>query len=337
MKRSDLHYEYPESLVAREPRADYRILLHRDGKPQEISPQDLMALPGPNDLWVINDTRVEKRRVFSLEPQVEIVFVEEVKPRTWSVLFPARDFKVGDRIMLPGGVEAELSVKSLPQTLMTSEDLSTQYFETYGEPALPPYIQKARGERHAKKQDELWYQTQWARKWGSVAAPTASLHFTQDDFETLKNRGVGVEPLTLHVGLGTFLPIKVDDLNQHRMHAEQAFLSKSLIDQLNETKSKGGRVWALGTTVTRALEAWAEDHLSKTSEGFSGSTRLFIQPGYKFKVVDVLMTNFHQPESTLLALVAGFAGLNEVMSAYTWAIERNFRLFSYGDFSVWMK
>jgi S-adenosylmethionine:tRNA ribosyltransferase-isomerase len=334
VKLSDLRYEYPESLVATLPQKDFRILSKApDRAPEEWSRNRLLESFQPGDLLIINDTKVEKRRVFSGE--IEIVFIEELAANRWSVLFPAKKMKLGGVLPLPGGIEARLVEKGLPQVLETSQAVTAAYFEAHGEPALPPYIQKARGRRHAEHEDARWYQTDWAREAGSVAAPTASLHFTSEDFHRLRRRGVHVEALTLHVGLGTFLPVKTEDLRDHRMHSEKVAIPKPLIKKIQEAQAKGAKISALGTTVCRSLESWALGLLNEGENDLSGETRLFIMPGFEFRVVDRLLTNFHQPESTLLALVAGFAGLDEVKAAYDWAVERKFRLFSYGDLSVW--
>lgn len=338
MKLSDLKFEYPEHLVATEPKSDSRVLFYSPAQgPQEITKTELLDKIPAGDLLVVNNTKVEKRRIFS--GSTEILFVKNVEANKWLVLFPARGFKVGDKISLPGGVEATLLEKGLPQFIEVTHPLDHKYFEQFGEPALPPYIQKARGERHSQEEDQTWYQTAWAKQWGSVAAPTASLHFSNEDFDLLQKRGVQIASLTLHVGLGTFLPVKTENLDEHEMHAEEVSIPFETLAVIQSTKDSGHRVWALGTTVCRALESEAKGMFIKApgDSSVSGQTRLFIRPGFEFKTVDVLMTNFHQPESTLLALVAGFAGLETVKSAYRWAFQKGFRLFSYGDLSVWTK
>ena len=204
-------------------------------------------------------------------------------------------------------------------------------FERIAELPLPPYIQKARNERHNLFQDDKWYQTAWADKPGSFAAPTASLHFSKADLNHLKNKGVEVIELTLHVGLGTFLPVLTEDLNEHKMHSEVYQITEANWQKIKAAKSNNKGIWSLGTTTTRVLESVAR------SEKLSGSTDILLQVGSEFKIVNRLLTNFHQPESTLLALVAGFFGLQAVKHNYSWAIENKFKLFSYGDLSVWIK
>jgi len=336
MKLSELNFSYPENLVATEPRNPFRTLLvESDGTHKEVAKEELLRIFKPGDLLVINDTKVSKRRIFTSE-NIEILFINAKSANTWDVLFPARDYKVGDCLSLPGEVTAKLTHKGLPQTIELSKPIDENYFLEFGEPALPPYIQKARGERRAKNLDSLWYQTAWAEKTGSSAAPTASLHFTELDLKNLSDNGVHIVKLTLHVGLGTFLPIKTDDVSAHVMHKEWYEIPTGTVEAIKKTKMNGGRVVALGTTVTRALESWAVN--TDTGGGReSGDTDLFILPGHLFKVVDILMTNFHQPGSTLLALVCAFAGQENVLKAYHSAVENKFRLFSYGDLSVWIR
>lgn len=338
MKVEDLIFQYPEELIATEPRQDHRTLWKKPGEPpQEISKSQIAELFGPGDVLIINDTRVDKRRVFS-EDGLEVLFVNHLGGPRWEVLFPARKTKVGGQVNLPGGISFELIKKGIPQEVLLNQEIDTQYFNKHGELALPPYIQKARGERHNVKTDESWYQTAWAEKHGSSAAPTASLHFSQSDLDAFRQKGVRIHPLTLHVGLGTFLPVRADNLEEHEMHTEPVWIPKETINAIGQAKANGGRVWALGTTVTRSLEAWAQGHLHKNETGdWQGETDIFIRPGFEFQVVDVLMTNFHQPGSTLLALVAAFADLEPVLETYQWAVQRGFRLFSYGDLSIWSK
>jgi len=339
VKTSDLDFVYPEELVATEPSQDFRALLSRQGALSELtSKEEFLGLFQKGDVLVINDTQVEKRRVF-LKSGLEVLFVRPHRGQNnvWEVLFPARSVKLGGSLELPGGVTATLQRKGLPQLVHLSQELTSEYFDTYGELALPPYIQKARGERHNREFDQKWYQTAWARNPGSQAAPTASLHFTSQDLEHLEAKGVFVEKLTLHVGLGTFLPVKTERLEEHPMHKEEVHIPAETLERVFQAQKQGQRIWALGTTVTRALETWSQGGLiQEAGRGVSGEADLFIRPGYSFQVVSGLLTNFHQPQSTLLALVAAFAGTEDVLKAYQWAIKRRFQLFSYGDLTVWM-
>ncbi|MGE3388199.1 MAG: S-adenosylmethionine:tRNA ribosyltransferase-isomerase, partial [Bdellovibrionales bacterium] len=312
MRRQDLEFTYPECLVATQPQEPCRVALCMAGQgPQEINKNQLFQQFKPGDVVVINDTQVDKRRVFAGD--LEILFVRAVSDLEWEVLFSARDLKIGQSVVLPGDLQMTLLAKGLPQRVQLSTAIGEKYFDQYAEFALPPYIQKARGQRHSRPEDQRWYQTQWAQNAGSSAAPTASLHFKNEDWQTLRERGVHVLPLTLHVGIGTFLPIKTEDLSQHVMHEEWVSIPIATQRAITQARQSGHRVWALGTTVTRALESWGHHLLQPNEDGeMIGPTRLFIQPGHQFKIVTDLMTNFHQPGSTLLALVATFAGLERV-------------------------
>ncbi len=337
MKLSDLQFEYPEDLVATKPERPSRVLWVEAGSPQEISVRDLLSKIPAGDLLIVNNTRVLKRRVFS--DDLEILFLGKLagNGEHWEVLFPSKKYKVGEEIALPLGAKMKLVQKGRPQIVEIDQTLSEQYFEKVAELPLPPYIQKARGKRHTVQADESWYQTHWAKEPGSFAAPTASLHFSKEDFQFLRERGVRILELTLHVGLGTFLPVAVEDLDQHEMHAEWVQIPRETWLAIQAAKSEGRKVWSLGTTATRALESAAAGVLNEGEIGLQGLTRILIQPGYQWKVVDRLLTNFHKPERTLLALVAGFSDLNTVKSVYQYAISKRFRLFSYGDLSVWLK
>ncbi len=336
MKVQDLDFEYPEDLVATHPQRPSRVMwVGVDGSPEELTLSELVKRIQPGDVLVLNNTRVLKRRVFAGD--LEILFLCQKATRRWEVLFPSRKFKINDTILLPEGVSMRLLEKGRPQIVEVDRDLAEDYFERIAELPLPPYIQKARDERHNIAGDQAWYQTAWAQKPGSFAAPTASLHFSTEDICQLKARGVEVVEVTLHVGLGTFLPVTADDLDQHDMHEEYVEIESLVWQRIQEKRSQGHVVWALGTTTTRSIESAALGLLGQDEQGnWRGFTKLLIQPGYKFQVVDNLLTNFHQPQSTLLALVSAFSSLKTVKACYQWAIERKFRLFSYGDLSCWV-
>lgn len=335
MRVSELDYSFPEKLIATEPRSPSRVLWVTPQSVQECTPKEALEQIPAGDILVLNNTQVLKRRVFS--GPLEILFLNQISSHEWWVLFPSKKLNIGSKVVLPLGIEMELVEKGRPQRIRTNKPIYEDYFDNVGELPLPPYIQKARNERHNIKTDETWYQTQWAQKPGSFAAPTASLHFSLKNIEGLKKRGVQVLELTLHVGLGTFLPVSSEDLDDHEMHFESVEIPKEVVVAIYEAKKRGHHIWALGTTVTRALEAYAQGHLKESNDCYLGETNLLIQPGYQFHIVERLLTNFHQPQSTLLALVAAFAGLNRVKEVYQIAIEKEFRLFSYGDLSVWIK
>lgn len=337
MQVADLDFTYPENLVAVEPSRPTRVAWSEPGlMPVELTIADLLEKFAPGDLLVVNESRVIPARLFT-EDGSEILFLKEIEARRWEVLFPSREYKIGDSFTLPDGVRAILAQKGLPQHLVVDQDLTHDYFFRNGEMALPPYIQEARGERHQREKDSEWYQPDWAKNTGSVAAPTASLHFSNGDLEKLRARGVKVEPLTLHVGAGTFFPIRGNSLDDHRMHSEWVEIPKACVEQIEQTRGHGRKIWALGTTATRSLESLAVGRLQKTENGFAGDTDLFIKPSYEFQLVDCLLTNFHQPKSTLLCLVAAFAGFEHMKQTYDWAIQEKFKLFSYGDLSAWTR
>lgn len=343
VKTSEFSYSYPKNLIATSKAKMSRVLWCGDSSdetaPHETTISNLITRFKPEDVLVINTTKVIKARV-TCPSGLEILFIKQLESLSegdvWEVLCPARRWSKEGEI-LPCGTQLELVTSGLPQTVKVHRPLDYDYFEKYGDIPLPPYIQQQRNERASRDADSAEYQTAWAEVTGSLAAPTASLHFDSKDLERIRARGAEVVPLCLHVGLGTFLPIHVEDLENHKMHSEFVDIPVESVRTIERVKRGGGRVWALGTTVTRALEAWSQNHLQKTESGFRGDTHLFIKPGYNFKVVDVLLTNFHQPESTLLALVCAFAGKERVLKNYQWAIEKDFRLFSYGDLTVWEK
>lgn len=337
MKITDLEFSYPEELIATEPRRPSRVMwVEKDGTPSEISFQDLLTRIPAGDLLVVNNTRVLKRRVFA--DDLEILFLKQINGTDWEVLFPSKKLKIGAVLNLPENVQMTLIEKGRPQKVRLSQEVGEDYFQKVAELPLPPYIQKARDQRHTVDADESWYQTAWAEKPGSFAAPTASLHFTDQDMQSLKAKGVRILEVTLHVGLGTFLPVTAEDLDQHDMHEEYVEISASVWQTILSARKAGQKVWSLGTTTTRSLESAGQGVLPGSPEaGFQGFTKILIQPGYEFRVVDRLLTNFHQPQSTLLALVSGFSSLSTVKACYQWAIERKFRLFSYGDLTCWTR
>ncbi len=353
MKRSDLFFSYPEELIGKVPEYPPRVLSfqsnqHNSQKIEELSWQGLLDEFREGDVLVINDTQVLRRRLFS-EEEDEILFLNPMDKEAihWEVLFPSKKRSLGAHLALPRGIQAELVRKGRPQILKLNQGIDESYFDQNGELPLPPYIQKARHQRHNLFADDKDYQTSWAEKPGSLAAPTASLHFKTSDLLKLEKKGVQILKMTLHVGLGTFMPVTVDDLDLHPMHSEYVEIPIETWSKIQLAKSLGNTVWSLGTTVTRSLESQALGYLKKVDldrepsnkkgPAFVGFTDLLIQPGFEFKIVDRLLTNFHQPESTLLSLVAAFAGLENVKRVYALAIEKKMRLFSYGDLSVWTK
>lgn len=335
MQRSDFRYELPEELIAQAPspeRGGSRLLhLAADGSLVDRRFRELPSLLAPGDLLIFNDTRVIPARLFGRKEsggRVELLVERVLGP--WHVLAQVRASKapkVGARIVFEGQPET-LTVEAREDDLfrlrIEGGSDADHFLERVGRLPLPPYI------RHAPEARDLErYQTVFARQPGAVAAPTAGLHFDLPLLEALRERGVGRATLTLHVGAGTFQPLRVERLEDHRMHRERFEIPADLPRRVDETRSAGGRVIAVGTTVARALESASMDH--ERLRAGPGETELFITPGYRFRVVDRLITNFHLPESTLLMLVAAFAGRPPVMAAYRHAVETRYRFFSYGD------
>ncbi len=335
MLKSLLQFNYPEALIATCQVQPYRVAWVDETTCHELTPMDFLQKFGPEDLWIINQTRVVKRRVFT-DKNLDILFLQPLSPIRWQVL--TLPHRLGKGALLPEDIHVQVVERGRPQVVELSRPIDDLYFEKHGEMPLPPYIHKARGTRHTVAEDEDWYQTAWAKNSGSFAAPTASLHFTQQDLNKLHNQGTSVRTMTLHVGIGTFLPVATDDLNEHHMHAEQVEIPAETWQAILQAQAKGHRIWALGTTVLRGIEACARGDLQQQQDGsWKGETSLLIQPGFDFQIFTGLMTNFHQPESTLLALVTAFAGLEKTLTTYHWAINNNFRLFSYGDLTVWKR
>jgi S-adenosylmethionine:tRNA ribosyltransferase-isomerase len=332
MRRADFAYELPADLVAQRPlpaRSGSRLLAlnTQAGTIEDAQFSDFVGLLRPNDLLILNDTRVIPARVIGSKPtggQVEILLERILaERRILAHVHSSKPLRADTPIALPGGAFATFVQRQedLFELELSSDPLA--YFVAHGSMPLPPYI-----DRNAESEDATRYQTVFARESGAVAAPTAGLHFDEATFAQCRQLGVRIEYVTLHVGAGTFQSVRVDDLSQHRMHAEQVTVSARVCAAVAEARARGGRVVAVGTTVVRSLESAAREGVLQP---FNGDTRLFITPGYEFEVVDALLTNFHLPESTLLMLVCAFGGYENVMSAYRHAMAQRYRFFSYGD------
>lgn len=332
MKKSDFHYDLPESLIAQTPAAQRtasRLLHLASGQPPaDRQFADLPNLLRKGDLLVFNDTRVIPARVHGHKDtggRVEILVERLLNEREFiAQLGVSKTPKAGGKIVAGG---AEFIVLGRDEGMFhlryEGEGDVLGVLQRVGQLPLPPYITHAPGE-----QDSERYQTVFARVPGAVAAPTAGLHFDEALLQRLREAGFGIAHLTLHVGAGTFQPLRVEDLSQHRMHAERFEVTSELVSVIARTRAAGGRVVAVGTTVARALESASVSGVLKAG---ADETRLFITPGYTFKSVDVLLTNFHLPESTLLMLVSAFGGYERLMAAYRHAVEQRYRFFSYGD------
>jgi S-adenosylmethionine:tRNA ribosyltransferase-isomerase len=332
MRRTDFHYDLPDDLIAQRP-ASTRSgswLLHLLGTSGAIHDLHFVEFPSllrAGDLLVFNDTRVIPARVHGVKPtggHVEILLERIYGPRRiLAHVHASKSLRADVPIVLPGGATATFIARheDLFELELSVEPLA--YFEQYGSMPLPPYI-----DREAEQDDVNRYQTIYAREPGAVAAPTAGLHFDESILAQCAARGVQHAFVTLHVGAGTFQSVRVDDLDQHRMHAEQISVGEATCAAIERTRAAGGRIVAVGTTVVRSLESAVQEG---TVRPYGGETRLFIRPGYRFSAVDALLTNFHLPESTLLMLVCAFGGYDAVMHAYRHAVQQRYRFFSYGD------
>ena len=346
MRRADFAYELPEELIAQTPLAERSasrllVLDGASGSLNDLSIRDLVDLVQPGDLLVFNDTRVVAARLVGFKPsggRVEIFLERAVGERQALVqLRASKAIREELEIATEGGTVRVISKEGdLWKVALPAPPLA--FFEQWGEVPLPPYIH-----RTPDAADRERYQSIFARHAGAVAAPTASLHFDAALIEKLEARAVKRAVVTLHVGAGTFQPVRSEDLESHVMHAEWVSVGAETCEAIERTRAAGGRVISIGTTVARALEAAALDAqavrnvdiddaaTSSVIRPFSGDTRLFISPGFRFRVVDALLTNFHLPESTLLMLVCAFAGREKVLSAYEHAVRLRYRFFSYGD------
>ncbi len=338
MKKKDFYFELPQSQIAQhpvEPRDNSR-LLRLDRKTGEVSHfkfYDLCDILTPGDCLILNDSRVFPARLYGKNDKtggsIEYLLLNQVKKDIWEIICrPAKKARIGETFSFLGELKSEIL-----EILEDGKRLVKFYYDgnfydilnKVGQIPLPPYISE-------KLEDSERYQTIYSRELGSAAAPTAGLHFTENMFERLKIKGVGVGHVTLHVGLGTFRPVKVDDIEKHVMHAENYYLPKKTADLINQTRKNGKRVFSVGTTSCRTLESVYIKNKCICED--IGYTDIFIYPGFKFNVVDCLVTNFHLPESTLIMLVSAFAGHKNTMSAYKTAVREKYRFFSFGDAMV---
>jgi S-adenosylmethionine:tRNA ribosyltransferase-isomerase len=341
MKLADFDFVLPEALIATRParpRSAARLLLATGDAIRDLHVRDLVDLFRPGDRLVLNNTRVIPARLFGTRrrgeavAKVEVTLLEPAAPGGWRALAkPLRKVLVGEDIVFSTALTAQVAEKS-DTDLRLVFNLEGEAFDaalaTAGAMPLPPYIA---AKRPADDQDRSDYQTVFARHSGAVAAPTASLHFDADLLAALAAKGVQFTEVTLHVGAGTFLPVKVEDVTTHRMHAEWGQVTAQAAEQINATRTAGGRVIPVGTTALRLIESAAR---SGRVEPWEGPTDIFIYPGFRFQVTDALMTNFHLPKSTLLMLVSALMGKARIDRIYAHAIDRGYRFFSYGDASL---
>lgn len=336
MKTSDFYYDLPQELIAQDPLEDRSAsrLLHLDPVTGEIEHRtfkDVVQYLNPGDCLVINDTRVIPARLYGTkegtEAGIEILLLKRKPDDVWETLVkPGKKAKIGTRISFGDGILMGEVIDIVEEgnrlIRFTYDGIFEEILDRLGEMPLPPYITH-------KLKDKERYQTVYAKHEGSAAAPTAGLHFTESLLEEIEKKGVHIAHVTLHVGLGTFRPVKVEDVTQHHMHSEFYVVEEEQAKLINDAKKRGNKVISVGTTSCRTLESAAgEDGILRAQSGW---TDIFIYPGYQFKVIDGLITNFHLPESTLLMLVSALAGKEHIMAAYEEAVEEKYRFFSFGD------
>ncbi|MEE4189432.1 MAG: tRNA preQ1(34) S-adenosylmethionine ribosyltransferase-isomerase QueA [Roseobacter sp.] len=347
MKLSDFDFDLPEDLIATRPvspRSSARLLVARGDSIRDAVVRDLPEVLEPGDRLVLNDTRVIPARLSGLRPRdtaqgpmqakIEVTLLEPQPGGSWAALIkPLKKVKIGEEIVFSTDLSARLTqIRDGQGHLLfnlTGDDFDAA-LNAAGAMPLPPYIA---ARRPADAQDNEDYQTVFARSLGAVAAPTASLHFDAPLLEALEARGITFSFVTLHVGAGTFLPVKVDDVTTHKMHAEWGQVSAAAADEINATKAAGRRVIPVGTTALRLIETAGR---AGRITAWEGDTDIFIYPGFEFKVADALMTNFHLPKSTLMMLVSALMRPDRIRTIYAHAIEQRYRFFSYGDASILM-
>jgi len=353
--RTDLFdFELPQDAIAlrpAEPRDSAKLLVVRPDAASEFGDRTMRDLPSllrKGDLLVVNDTKVIPARLFGtrerngVSVEIEATLIKRLGPERWQALAkPAKRLQEGDRIRfghesrvcLLGALDATVEEKGEGGEIVLRFDFHGAILDeaigALGHIPLPPYIASKREDDERDRSD---YQTLFAAHEGSVAAPTAGLHFTGNLSSSLHAAGIGIERITLHVGAGTFLPVKADDVASHKMHPEYGQISQQTADAINRTRAAGGRVIAVGTTALRLLESAADDN--GTIKPFAGETDIFIAPGYRFRAIDAMLTNFHLPRSTLFMLVSAFSGLDRMKRAYAHAVASGYRFYSYGDGSL---
>ncbi len=336
MKTSDFYYDLPKELIAQtpvEPRDSSRLLVldRNTGKVTHKHFYDIIDFLNKGDLIVANDSRVLPARIYGVKDEtgarVEFLLLRQISGNRWETLCkPGKKAREGAKFSFGDGIlRATVAEVREDGNRVVDFDCDENFFATLdkiGQMPLPPYITE-------ELKDKERYQTVYSHELGSAAAPTAGLHFTDALMERIRQKGVNIAYVTLHVGLGTFRPVKVDDVTKHKMHSEHYEIPQETADLIRQTKQNGGRVIAIGTTSCRTLESVATEYGGiRACDGF---TDIFIYPGYQFKVLDGLVTNFHLPESTLIMLVSAFAGYDNVMNAYKIAVEERYRFFSFGD------
>ena len=346
MKLSDFDFDLPERLIATRParpRSSARMLVAQGGRITDARAIDLPSFLRPGDRLILNDTKVIPARLTGVRhrsgaegegtARIEVTLLEPGADGSWQALVkPLRKLREGEVIAFDGGLEATLIGKSGGQARLgfnKGGDAFDQALDQAGQMPLPPYIAANRAADAADRAD---YQTVWAARPGAVAAPTASLHFDDALLAALDAAGIERTHVTLHVGAGTFLPVKVDDIRDHKMHAERGEVKEAAAAEMNATRAAGGRIIPVGTTALRLIESAATE--DGRMAAWAGETDIFITPGYRFRITDALMTNFHLPKSTLMMLVSALMGPERIRAIYDHAIAGEYRFFSYGDASL---
>lgn len=336
MKVSDFNYELPQELIAQVPIKDRSasrlMVLNKENKTIEDKIfKDILDYLEPGDCLVRNNTKVIPARLYGIKEEtgvhIEFLLLKRIEGDIWEVMVhPGRRLKIGTKVIFGEGLLKaeilEMMEGGNRKVKFEYEGIFNEILDQIGLMPLPPYIKE-------KLDDKSRYQTVYAKYEGSAAAPTAGLHFTEELLKKIKEKGVEIANVTLHVGIGTFRPVKVENIEEHDMHSEHYYIKHEDAEKINNTKKNGGRIIAVGTTSCRVLESVADENgLVKETEG---DTSIFIYPGYKFKCIDCLITNFHLPESTLIMLVSALAGKDYIMKAYKHAVEEKYRFFSFGD------
>lgn len=340
MNINEFDYHLPQELIAQKP-ADRRdcsrlLAVHRDtGKTEHRHFYDVLEYLNPGDCLVLNNSKVLPARLFGTKEQtgakVEFLLIKRIKDDVWETMVrPGKRLRPGDRVTFSPEFTAEIKDYGPDGTRLAEfhyKGIFMEHLETLGSMPLPPYI-----ERESRPEDKERYQTVYCREEGSVAAPTAGLHFTRELLKKAEDKGVNIAYVTLHVGIGTFRPVKCQQIEDHQMHFEEYHITRENAEKINRTKAGGGRIFSVGTTSARTIESAAvlKGGEYVLEEG-SGSTGIFIYPGYSFKMVDALITNFHLPKSTLLMLISAFYDRERILQIYHMAVEEKYRFFSYGD------
>ena len=335
MDINDFNYDLPENLIAQTPienRSESKLLVmdRKTGELEDKTFKDILSYFNKGDVLVLNDTKVLPARIFGKKEEtgahIELLLLKEIESDTWECLSrPFKRLKVGTKITFSNDLSAtvlEKKEEGLVNVKFSYNGIFIEQIEKIGLMPLPPYI-------HKSLKDQSRYQTVYAKYLGSAAAPTAGLHFTNELLKSLKEKGVEIEYVTLHVGLGTFRPVSENDITKHHMHSERYIMTKEVADRLNKAKEEKRKIYAVGTTSTRTLESIMNKYHKFTE--CNETTDIYIYPGYKFLAIDGLITNFHLPKSTLLMLVSAFSTRENILNAYKHAIDNNYRFFSFGD------